>query len=53
MLQASRWQGSEQRRQHALHVAEVLQNLSVNRSSATLHDSQATPREHRRSARLI
>jgi len=29
----------EQRRQHALHVAEVLQNLSVKRSNATSCDS--------------
>ena len=47
MLQTGRWQGSEQRRQHALHVAEVLQNLSVNRSNVTSCHSPATPKEQR------
>lgn len=38
-LQVCRWQCSEQRRQGAPHMAEVLQKLSVNRSNATLRHS--------------
>jgi hypothetical protein len=45
MLRVHRQQGSEQRRQHAPHVAEVLQNLSVKRSNATSCNSSRTPRE--------
>jgi hypothetical protein len=47
MLQARRWQGSEQRRQRAPHVAEMLQNLSVERSSATSCNSSKTPKEQK------
>ena len=45
MLHVHRQQGSEQRRQHAPHVADVLQNLSVRGSNATSCNSPATWRE--------
>jgi hypothetical protein len=45
MLHVHRQQGSEQRRQHAPHMAEMLQKLSVKRSSATSRNSSRTPRE--------
>jgi hypothetical protein len=39
--------GSEQGRQHAPHVAEVLRNLSVKHSSATSCNISRTPEERR------
>ena len=47
MLQVRGGQGCEQRRQQALHLAKVLQNLSVNRSNATSHHTGCTWRERR------
>ncbi len=45
MLQVRGGQGSEQRRQRAPHLAEVLQKLSVKRFSTTSCNGSRTPRE--------